>query len=36
MVAAVMFLAKQDATGVTGCVGFDDEYIAWHGLKVDE
>ena len=36
MVAAVMFLAKQDATGVTGCVGFDDEYIAWHGLKVEE
>jgi citronellol/citronellal dehydrogenase len=36
MVAAVMFLAKQDASGVTGCVGFDDEYIAWHGLRVEE
>lgn len=36
MVAAVLFLAKQDAGGVTGCVGFDDEYIAWHGLKVRE
>ena len=36
MVATVMFLAKQDASGVTGCVGFDDEYIAWHGLKVEE
>jgi citronellol/citronellal dehydrogenase len=36
VVAAVMFLAKQDASGVTGCVGFDDEYIAWHGLKVED
>lgn len=36
MVAAVMFLAKQDAGGVTGCVAFDDEYISWHGLKVEE
>ena len=36
MVVTVMFLARQDASGVTGCVGFDDEYIAWHGLKVEE
>jgi citronellol/citronellal dehydrogenase len=36
MVACAIFLAKQDARGVTGCVAFDDEYIAWHGLKVEE
>jgi NAD(P)-dependent dehydrogenase (short-subunit alcohol dehydrogenase family) len=36
MVACAVFLAKQDASGVTGCVAFDDEYICWHGLKVDE
>lgn len=36
MVACAVFLAKQDASGVTGCVAFDDEYIAWHGLKVEE
>jgi NAD(P)-dependent dehydrogenase (short-subunit alcohol dehydrogenase family) len=34
MVAVVMFLAKQDSSGVTGCVGFDDEYVSWHGLTV--
>ena len=36
MVACVMFLAKQDAGGVTGTVAFDDELICWHGLKVEE
>ena len=36
MVACALFLAKQDASGVTGCVAFDDEYICWHGLKVVE
>jgi len=36
MVACALFLAKQDASGVTGCVAFDDEYICWHGLEVDE
>ncbi|MCX8031956.1 MAG: SDR family NAD(P)-dependent oxidoreductase [Thermoleophilia bacterium] len=36
MVACAIFLAKQDASGVTGCVAFDDEYICWHGLKVEE
>jgi NAD(P)-dependent dehydrogenase (short-subunit alcohol dehydrogenase family) len=36
MVACVKFLAKQDASGVAGCVAFDDEYICWHGLKVEE
>jgi hypothetical protein len=36
MVACALFLAKQDASGVTGCVAFDDEYICWHGLKVEE
>jgi NAD(P)-dependent dehydrogenase (short-subunit alcohol dehydrogenase family) len=36
MVACVLFLARQDAGGVTGCVAFDDEYICWHGLKVTE
>lgn len=36
MVACALFLAKQDASGVTGTVAFDDEYICWHGLKVEE
>ncbi|OFW61860.1 MAG: hypothetical protein A2133_02600 [Actinobacteria bacterium RBG_16_64_13] len=36
MVTCAVFLARQDAGGVTGCVAFDDEYIAWHGLKVRE
>jgi citronellol/citronellal dehydrogenase len=36
MVTCAIFLAKQDASGVTGCVAFDDEYICWHGLKVAE
>jgi NAD(P)-dependent dehydrogenase (short-subunit alcohol dehydrogenase family) len=34
MVACALFLAKQTASGVTGCVATDDEYIVWHGLKV--
>jgi citronellol/citronellal dehydrogenase len=36
MVACAVFLANQDAKGVTGCVAFDDEYVCWHGLKVIE
>jgi citronellol/citronellal dehydrogenase len=36
MVACALFLAKQDASGVTGSVAFDDEYVCWHGLKVEE
>lgn len=36
MVTCVKFLAKQDASGVTGTVAFDDELICWHGLKVEE
>jgi citronellol/citronellal dehydrogenase len=36
MVACAIFLARQDASGVTGCVAFDDEYVSWHGLKVTE
>jgi len=35
MVACAVFLAKQDARGVTGCIASDDEYVVWHGLKVD-
>ncbi len=35
MVACAVYLGKQDASGVTGCVATDDEYIVWHGLKVD-
>lgn len=34
MVACAVYLGKQDASGVTGCVATDDEYIVWHGLKV--
>jgi len=36
MVTCAVFLAKQDAGGVTGTVAVDDEYICWHGLKVSE
>jgi len=32
MVKAAIFLAQQDARGVTGCVASDEEYIQWHGL----
>jgi NAD(P)-dependent dehydrogenase (short-subunit alcohol dehydrogenase family) len=33
MVKAALFLAQQDAQGVTGCVARDEEIIQWHGLK---
>ena len=33
MVAAALFLGKQDASGVSGCVATDDEYIVWHGVE---
>jgi len=32
MVKAAIFLAAQDATGVTGTVAFDEEFCVWHGL----
>jgi len=32
IVKAVLFLAGQDATGVTGVVANDEELCAWHGL----
>jgi NAD(P)-dependent dehydrogenase (short-subunit alcohol dehydrogenase family) len=32
MVKAAIFLAQQDAKGVTGCVARDEEIIQWHGL----
>ncbi|MBI4766724.1 MAG: SDR family oxidoreductase [Deltaproteobacteria bacterium] len=32
MVKAALFLAQQDARGVTGCVARDEEIIQWHGL----
>lgn len=32
MVMAAIFLAQQDAKGVTGCVASDEELIQWHGL----
>jgi NAD(P)-dependent dehydrogenase (short-subunit alcohol dehydrogenase family) len=32
MVKAAIFLAQQDAKGVTGCVARDEELIQWHGL----
>jgi len=32
MAACALFLAGQNAAGVTGTVATDDEYIAWHGL----
>ena len=34
MVTCAVFLAKQDASSVTGTVATDDEYVAWHGLKI--
>jgi citronellol/citronellal dehydrogenase len=34
MVACAIFLGKQDARGVTGCIASDDEYVVWHGLTV--
>ena len=33
MVKAALFLAQQDAQGVTGLVARDEEIIQWHGLK---
>ncbi len=33
MVACAIFLAQQDAHGVTATVATDDELFAWHGLK---
>jgi hypothetical protein len=32
MVRAVLFLARQNASGVTGLVAPDEEICAWHGL----
>ena len=32
MVKAAIFLAAQDATGVTGAVAYDEEFCVWHGL----
>ena len=32
MVKAAIFLAQQDASGVTGTVATDEEYCAWHAL----
>lgn len=32
MVKAAIFLAQQNAKGVTACVASDEEYIQWHGL----
>ncbi len=32
MVTAAIFLAKQDASGVTGMVATDEEYCTWHAL----
>jgi NAD(P)-dependent dehydrogenase (short-subunit alcohol dehydrogenase family) len=34
MVACAIFLGRQDASCVTGCIASDDEYVVWHGLKV--
>jgi citronellol/citronellal dehydrogenase len=34
MVACAVFLARQDARGVTGTIASDDEYVVWHGLSV--
>jgi len=33
MVKAAIFLAQQDAKGVTGCVASDEEILQWHGLE---
>jgi len=32
MVKVAIFLAQQNAKGVTACVASDEEYIQWHGL----
>jgi NAD(P)-dependent dehydrogenase (short-subunit alcohol dehydrogenase family) len=32
MVKCAIFLATQDAQGITGTVVSDDEFVAWHGL----
>jgi NAD(P)-dependent dehydrogenase (short-subunit alcohol dehydrogenase family) len=32
-VRAAIFLAKQNASGVTGTVASDEEYCLWHGLE---
>jgi len=32
MVKCAIFLAMQDAKGVTGVVATDEEMILWHGL----
>jgi NAD(P)-dependent dehydrogenase (short-subunit alcohol dehydrogenase family) len=32
MVKCAIFLATQDAKGITGTVVSDDEFVAWHGL----
>jgi len=34
VVTCAVFLANQDASGVSGTVATDEEYISWHGLKV--
>ena len=34
MVRCAIFLAAQDAAGVTGVVATDNEFAAWHGLKM--
>lgn len=34
MVTCAIFLAQQDAHGVTATVASDDELFAWHGLKI--
>jgi citronellol/citronellal dehydrogenase len=31
-IRAAIFLAKQDASGVTGTIASDEEYYLWHGL----
>lgn len=33
MVKCALFLATQDARGITGTVVSDDEFVTWHGLK---
>ncbi len=35
IVQAAIFLARQDTSGVTGCVASDEELIQWHGLEAD-
>jgi len=32
-VKAAIFLAGQDAKGVTGTVATDEEFCVWHGLE---